>query len=80
MTRPDWVASWLRVSMREFYEAVGQSSASPSVRGRYSDDDYGTDFVEPFPPRVIGRTLRFGESSDYKPDTEYYLPREKAAA
>jgi hypothetical protein len=61
------------VTKAAFYEAMGPLDVEVSVRGRYTDPDYGTDFVLKRGRVLVGRTLAKGEHAHHKPDTDYFL-------
>ena len=61
------------VAKDEFYAAVGQLDVEVSLRGRSTDDDYGTDFHLKSSRALVGRTRRVGDTPHYKPDTEYFI-------
>jgi hypothetical protein len=65
-----------KVSQDEFFAAIGKLDVEVSVRGRYHDENYGSDFRLKSNRALIGQTRNVGETPHYKPNTEYFLTAE----
>ena len=64
-----------QVTQSEFYAHIGPLDVEVQIRGRYTDPDYGTDFVlKSYPYTLVGRTVPTGPNENYKPIRNYFLP------
>jgi len=59
-----------QVSKEGFYEVIGKLNCHPSVRGRYDDPNYGSDFKTP-DGKLVGRTVAKGKIPQYKPEHDF---------
>lgn len=62
-----------QVTQDEFYRVIGQLDVEGRVIGRYTDDNYGTEFRDRRTHKIVGATLQVGPTPHYKPDCEYFL-------
>lgn len=65
---------WRAVTSEVFYAAMRLTDVHPRVRGRYSDANYGSDWINQKTGAVVGKLLQVGPHPATKPNALYFLP------